>query len=77
MSLYAAFGVHEVWRLDRGRLVVYEFVDGEYRPRESSVCFPQLPLTEVQRVVDQVGKVPETELIRTFRAWVKEKFVCD
>lgn len=66
LSIYAAFGVPEVWRLDRRRLIVYEFVDGEYRPRDSSVCFPQLPLAEVQRVADQVGKVPETELIRNF-----------
>jgi Uma2 family endonuclease len=75
MSIYAAFGVPELWRVDRGRLQAYEFVAGEYRPRESSLCFPQLPLAEVQRVLDQIGKVPETELIRGFRAWVRENFV--
>ena len=75
LSIYAAFGVPELWRLDRRQLLVYEFVDGKYRPRDSSVCFPQLPLAEVQRVVNQIGKVPETELIRTFRAWVRKNFV--
>ncbi len=75
MSIYAAFGVPELWRLDRGRLMVYEFVDGEYRPRDSSLCFPQLPLAEVQRESEQIGKVPETKLIRAFRVWVRRKFV--
>lgn len=75
LAIYAAFAVPELWRLDRRRLQVYEFVEGEYRPRESSLCFPQLPVAEVQRVLNQIGRVPETELIRGFRAWVRKNYV--
>ena len=75
MEIYAAFGVPELWRLDRRRLRVYELVEGDYRPRESSLCFPQLPIAQLQRVLGRVGKVRETELIRGFRAWVRKNFV--
>ena len=74
MEIYAAFGVPELWRCDRRRLRVYELVAGDYHPRESSLCFPQLPLTQFQRVLGRVGKVRETELIRGFRAWVRKNF---
>jgi Uma2 family endonuclease len=74
MEIYAAFGVPELWRLDRRRLRVYELVEGEYQPRKSSLCFPQLPMAQLQRVVGRVGKVRETELIRSFRTWVRKNF---
>ncbi len=77
LEIYAAFGVPELWRLDRHRLRVYELVEGEYRPRESSLCFPQLPLTQLQRILDRIGKARETELIRGFRAWVRKTYVHD
>jgi len=75
MEIYAAFGVPEVWRLDRRRLRVYELVEGDYHPHGSSLCFPQLPITQLQRVLGRVGKVRETELIHGFRAWVRKNFV--
>ena len=75
MEIYAAFGVPELWRLDRRRLRVYELVEGVYLPRASSLCFPQLPIAHLQRILGRVGKVRETELIRGFRAWVRKNFV--
>ena len=57
MEIYAAFGVPELWRLDRRRLRVYELVEGDYHPRASSLCFPQLPIAQLQRVLGRVGKV--------------------
>jgi Uma2 family endonuclease len=73
-SIYAAFGVPEVWRFDGQRLQVYVFVDGDYRSRESSLCFPTLPLEKVEELARQVGQVREQTLIRGFRQWVREKF---
>jgi len=75
LEIYASFGVPEMWRLDRRRLQVYELVEGGYHPRKSSICFPQLPLSQLQRVLGRLGKVRETELIRGFRAWVRKNFV--
>jgi len=77
LEICAAFGVPELWRLDRRQLGVYELVEGEYRSRTSSLCFPQLPLAQLRRILDRVGKARETELIRGFRAWVRKTYVHD
>ncbi len=73
-SIYAAFGVPEVWRFDGHRLQVHEFLEGGYQPRESSLCFPELPMEKVEELARQIGQVRERTLIRGFREWVREKF---
>ena len=73
-SIYAAFGVPEVWRFDGNKLQAYELIDGGYQPRESSLEFPQLPLEKVEELARQVGQVRELTLIGGFRRWVREKF---
>jgi Uma2 family endonuclease len=73
-SIYSAFGVPEVWRFDGHRLLVYEFVGGEYQSRESSLCFPQLPVEKVEELARQLGRVPERTLLREFRRWVRKTF---
>lgn len=78
MQLCAAFGVPEVWRYDGRTLRVYELgSDGQYQPRDSSLCFPQLPMAEVQRVLGQLGTVHETTLVRSFRDWVRATYASD
>jgi Uma2 family endonuclease len=73
-SIYAAFGVPEVWRFDGNMLQAYELIEGDYQPRESSLCFPRLPLKKVEELARQVGQVRERALIRGFRQWVRETF---
>ena len=73
-SIYAAFGVPEVWRFDGNRLQAYELIEGGYQPRESSLCFPRLPLQKVEELARQVGQVRELTLIRGFRRWVRETY---
>ena len=73
-SIYGAFGVPEIWRFDGDKLHVYELVEGGYRPRESSLAFPRLPLEKVEELACQIGRVRELTLIRGFRQWVREKF---
>ena len=74
-SIYAAFGVPEVWRFDGSKLRVHEFVEGGYRLRESSLAFPRFPLEKVEELACQVGLVRELTLIRGFRRWVRQTFV--
>jgi Uma2 family endonuclease len=73
LAIYAAFGVPELWLFNGRALRVYELrQDGQYHQRESSVCFPELPISEVERVLRQVGKVRETQLAREFQEWVRK-----
>jgi hypothetical protein len=46
--------------------------DGEYVARETSLCFPTFPIAKAQEIVGQLGAAHETELICSFRDWVRE-----
>ncbi len=74
MPIYAAFGVPELWRCDGQILRIYELVDGQYQSREVSTCFPCFPVAKAEEILQQVGEVRETTLMRGFRRWVREKF---
>ena len=75
MAIYESFGVPELWQFDGRKLQVYELADdGHYRARQSSLCFPTLPMAEVEQTVRQAGKVHETDLVRGFREWVRRTF---
>ncbi len=72
MSLYAAFGVPELWRFGGETLQVYELsTAGQYVPRDASICFPQLPVAQLVKVLRQVNTMSETALVRSFRDWVR------
>ncbi len=73
MPLCAALGVPEAWRYDGRTLEVYELgPEAQYEPRSSSASFPAMPLSEIQRLMSQVGIVRENALIRSFRTWIRE-----
>jgi Uma2 family endonuclease len=74
MLIYAALGVPEMWRYDGQILRIYELVEGQYQSRDVSACFPNFPVAKVEEVLQQVGKVRETTLMRGFRQWVRETF---
>ncbi len=72
-SIYAAFRVPELWVCPGQNIQVRELTkDGEYVPRDSSICLPGFPLDKAREVVRQVGLEHETTLIRSFRDWVRE-----
>jgi Uma2 family endonuclease len=72
MSIYAVFGVPEVWRYDGKKLTVYHHTtEGQYHPRDESGCFPRFPVVEAARLLAQAGVESEMGLVRAFRAWVR------
>jgi len=72
-SIYAALGVPELWRYDGKRFEVLLLgPGGSYESSTRSIAFPFLPLDEVERFVLLSSSTPETTLIRSFRAWVKQ-----
>jgi Uma2 family endonuclease len=71
-GIYAAFGVPELWCWSGNTLRVFELTkEGEYLPRDTSVCFPKLPIAKIEEVVRQLGVVRRTTLVRSFRDWVR------
>ncbi len=76
MPLCAAFGLPELWRYDGRTLEVYELgAEGQYVQRPTSASFPHLPVSELQRLMNQVGSVRENALVRSFRTWIRENVV--
>jgi Uma2 family endonuclease len=73
MAIYAALRVPEVWRWDGKKLTVNVLTRrGTYRRTERSKAFPFLPLPEFARFLDPTN-LSETQLLRTFRAWVRKQ----
>ncbi|GEM_PF-3686837 len=64
--------VPEVWRWDGVHLLVMVLRDGAYHPSDRSLAFPFLPLQEFAQFLQRTGK-SETQLIKDFRAWVREQ----
>ncbi len=73
MAIYAAFRVPELWCWSGNRLKVLEFSkEGEYVSRETSLCFPKLPIAKIEETVRQLGTMSRTTLLRSFRDWVRD-----
>ncbi|MEQ9235121.1 Uma2 family endonuclease [Coleofasciculus sp. E2-BRE-01] len=71
-SIYAALGVPELWRYTRQTLQVYQLVEGEYEPREQSMTFPFLPVTEIPGFIEQSNIQGQRTAVRLFRQRVRE-----
>jgi Uma2 family endonuclease len=72
MQIYAAFRVPELWCWGGNRLTVLELAkEGEYLPRDTSLCFPKLPIAKIEEIVLRLGTVSRTTLLRSFRDWVR------
>ncbi len=73
LGIYAVMRVPEVWRWDGETLrVMLRTARGSYRQSERSKAFPFLPLAEFQEYLVRTD-VSETQLVRSFRAWVRNK----
>ncbi|MEQ9355768.1 Uma2 family endonuclease [Coleofasciculus chthonoplastes] len=71
-SIYAALGVPELWRYTRQTLQVYQLVEGEYEPREQSMIFPFLPVTEIPGFIEQSNTQGQRTAVRLFRQRIRE-----
>ena len=76
MPIYAALGVPEIWRWRKKGLTAYSLgADGKYAEREFSLNLPMLRVKDLEPFIDFESAADETAWIRTFRAWVREKFL--
>jgi Uma2 family endonuclease len=72
MAIYAALRVPEVWRWDGETLRVFLLsARGTYRQSNHSKAFPFLSLEEFAQFLSRTD-LSETQLLRSFRAWVRK-----
>ena len=75
LDIYGALGIVEVWRYDGNAIHVYSHCGaGNYDEVERSRVLPTIPVSELVQFLNRRAKHSETEIIRSFRAWVRQRF---
>ena len=73
LSILAALRVPEVWRYDGETLrVMLRDEAGRYVESEQSRAFPSIPPAELARFLALRASLSEIEMVRQFRAWIRE-----
>lgn len=75
MSIYAALGVPEVWRLTSEELTFNLLNAGDYQVRPYSRSFPTLASADLVPFLVQLGPTPTATVIRQYRDWVRQVLV--
>jgi Uma2 family endonuclease len=76
LPIFAALGIPEVWGLDGEDLQFLHLQpDRTYQPRDHSLAFPDFPITDAARFLEQGQNTDRITWIRSFRAYVRESLV--
>jgi Uma2 family endonuclease len=74
MSIYAALGVPEVWRLDNRTLTFHALdANGKYIAVSHSRSFPQVTPADLMGFMAMCAGQDENSVLRQFRTWVQQK----
>ncbi len=73
LPIYADMGVPEIWRYDGNSFNINILQNQKYVTVEQSLAFPNLPLPEISRFLQQVNQQDYLELVREFRHWVRSQ----
>ncbi|MBE9198601.1 MULTISPECIES: Uma2 family endonuclease [unclassified Nodularia (in: cyanobacteria)] len=73
LGIYAALGVTELWRYNGEDLKFYQLVEGEYIECNFSLAFTLISVSDISRFIQQSKNIGEISLLKSFRAWVREK----
>jgi Uma2 family endonuclease len=73
LGIYSALGVTELWRYDGQNLKFYQLIEGKYVECKFSIAFPLVSVSEISRFIEQSKSMGEIALLKSFRAWVRDK----
>lgn len=74
LSIYAALGVPEVWRLDGPILTFYILDAGQYQVATNSRSFPQVTAADLVPFLQQAHQAAnQNDVTRLFRTWVRQR----
>jgi Uma2 family endonuclease len=73
LSIYAALGVPEVWRLDGGVLTFLVLTSGAYTPVAVSRTYSLVTPADLMGFVAMLPGQDDTSIRRQFRAWVRQR----
>ena len=73
LEAYAALGVPELSRYEKGQLTIYTLQAGQYRAVTSSPTFPTLPILDwVAEVLEQSVAIGRSPALRAFRKRIRQ-----
>jgi Uma2 family endonuclease len=70
-SIYAAFGVPEIWRYDGKQARIYHLADQNYLEGDASLSFPFLTTQAMTEFLEQSKTQGQTVALQAFRHWVR------
>ncbi|MEH1948300.1 MAG: Uma2 family endonuclease [Nostoc sp.] len=73
LGIYSALGVTELWKYDGQNLKFYQLTEGQYVECKFSIAFPIVSVSEISRFIEQSKSIGEIALLKSFRAWVRDK----
>jgi Uma2 family endonuclease len=73
LGIYSALGVTELWRYDGQNLKFYQLIEGKYVECKFSIAFPLVSVSDISRFIEQSKSMGEIALLKSFRAWVRDK----
>ena len=73
LDVYASLGVPEIWRYDGKSFTINHLHDKKYILREQSLAFPNLPISEISRFLQEAATRDYLDLVSAFRIWVKSQ----
>ncbi len=73
LGIYSALGIAELWRYNGRNLKFYQLREGQYIECEFSIAFPIISVSDISRFIQQSKTMGEIALLKSFRAWVREK----
>ncbi len=73
VPIFAAVGVHEVWRVGTKQVRILVLDDGAYSESERSAALPPLTAEALSRFLQRGRALPRTAWLRELRAWVREQ----
>lgn len=74
-GIYSALAVGELWRYNGQELKFYHLSEGQYIECESSLAFPIVLVNDLSEFIEQSKNMGEIALLKSFRAWVRDKIV--
>lgn len=73
LQVYADLGVAEVWIYNGESLVIKQLQSDTYISSQTSQFFPNVPVPQISRFLQQAETTDYLELVKTFRQWVRKQ----
>lgn len=70
MSIFAAFGVPEVWRFDTTTIQVHVLQNGVYATVATSLAFPEIPVNDLVTYLDIAIQDGEITMVEKLERWL-------